>query len=80
MKSGRPFTVAILDLTIAGGMGGEETIKKLLKIDPGAMAIVSSGYADDPVMAGYRNYGFSGVAAKPYTLDQLRKALHDVTG
>jgi PAS domain S-box-containing protein len=80
MKSGQPFNVAILDLTIAGGMGGEETIKKLLKIDPGARAIVSSGYADDPVMAGYKDYGFSGMVAKPYNLAELGKALHDVIG
>jgi PAS domain S-box-containing protein len=80
MKSGRPFTLAILDLTIAGGMGGKETIRKLLKIDPGVKAIVSSGYADDPVIAKYRDYGFSGMVAKPYTIEELRKALQDVIG
>jgi PAS domain S-box-containing protein len=80
MKSGKPFTVAILDLTIAGGMGGEVAIQKLLKIDPGVKAIVSSGYADDLVIARYEDYGFSGMVAKPYTLEQLRKAVHDVIG
>ena len=78
METGNPFTVAILDLTIAGGMGGEETIKKLLKIDSGVKAIVSSGYADDPVIAKYRDFGFSGMVAKPYTIEELRKALQDV--
>jgi CheY-like chemotaxis protein len=80
IKSGKPFTVALLDLTIAGGMGGVETIKKLLKIDPGARAIVSSGYADDPVIARYSDYGFSGMVAKPYNLTELGKAMHDVIG
>ena len=80
MKSGKPFTVAILDLTIAGGMGGEEAVKKLLKIDPAVKAIVSSGYADDPVISKYRDYGFSGMIAKPYTLAELSKSLHDVVG
>jgi CheY-like chemotaxis protein len=78
MKSGNPFGVAILDLTIAGGMGGEVTVKKLLKIDPAAKAIVSSGYIDDPVMADYREYGFSGKLVKPYTIEELRKAVQDV--
>ena len=78
MKSGNPFNVVILDLTIPGGMGGKETIRKLLKIDPGVKAIVSSGYTDDSVMAEYRGYGFRGMAAKPYTLEQLGKALRDV--
>ena len=80
MKAGNPFSVAILDLTIPGGMGGKETVKKLLKIDPGVKAIVSSGYVDDSVMTEYRGYGFSGMAAKPYSLQQLRKALSDVIG
>jgi PAS domain S-box-containing protein len=80
MKSGNPFTVAILDLTIAGGMGGEIAIKKLLKIDPGVKAIVSSGYIDDPVMAKHRDHGFSGMVAKPYTIEELRKAVQDAIG
>ena len=69
-----------LYLTIPGGMGGNETVKNLLKIDPRVKAIVSSGYIDDSVMAEYRKYGFSGIVAKPYSLQQLRKALSDVIG
>ena len=80
MKSGSPFTATILDLTIAGGMGGKETVRKLLKIDPGVKAIVSSGYVDDSVIAKHKDYGFSGMVAKPYTLEELRKALQDVAG
>ena len=78
--SGNPFAVAILDLTIPGGMGGEATIKELLKIDPAVKAIVSSGYIDDPVMADYSKYGFSGMVAKPYTIEELRKAVQNVIG
>ncbi len=80
MESGNPFTVAILDLTIPGGMGGKMTVKKLHKIDPGVKAIVSSGYVDDSVIAKYREHGFSGIVAKPYTIEELRKALQDVIG
>ncbi len=80
LKAGHPFGVAILDLTVAGGMGGRETVKKLLKIDPVVKAIVSSGYVDDSVIAEYREYGFSGMVAKPYTLAELGKALQDVIG
>ena len=80
MESGRHFTLVILDLTIPGGMGGEAAIKELLKLDPGVRAIVSSGYADEAVMADYRKYGFSGMVAKPYTFEELRKAVQDVIG
>ncbi|MGD0854803.1 MAG: PAS domain S-box protein [Dehalococcoidia bacterium] len=80
MESGHPFNLVILDLTIPGGMGGELTIKELLKVDPGVRAIVSSGYADEAVMADYKKYGFSGMVAKPYTLEELRQAVQDVVG
>jgi two-component system cell cycle sensor histidine kinase/response regulator CckA len=66
-----------MDLTILGGMGGKEAIKELLKIDPAAKAVVSSGYADDLIMSEYKQFGFSGVIAKPYTIEQLSKALLD---
>jgi DNA-binding NarL/FixJ family response regulator len=69
--------VVILDLTIPGGLGGKETIKKLLEIDPQVRAIVSSGYSNDPIMAQFSEYGFKGVAAKPYTIKILSQAVHD---
>ena len=61
-----------------GGMGGAETVKKLLEIDPEAKVIVSSGYSTDPIMSEYKKYGFSAVVAKPYNVGQMEKTLHDV--
>jgi two-component system, cell cycle sensor histidine kinase and response regulator CckA len=78
MESGQPFSVVILDLTTPGSMGGKETIRQLLNIDHGVKAIVSSGYANESVMAGYSKYGFRGMVAKPYTLEELDKAVKDV--
>ncbi|MBN2808276.1 MAG: cache domain-containing protein [Deltaproteobacteria bacterium] len=78
LDRGEPFAVVILDLTIPGGMGGQETIRQILALDPAVRAIVSSGYADDPVMANYREYGFCAVAAKPYSLKQLLEVLDQV--
>ncbi len=77
MRDEDPFDLVILDLTIPGGMGGKEAIKNILKIDPKARAIVSSGYADDPVMAHYAENGFIGVVAKPYSKEDILKALSD---
>ena len=62
----KPYDAVILDLTIPGGMGGKEAIKKLLEIDPEVKAIVSSGYSDDPVLANFQEYGFKGMMPKPF--------------
>lgn len=78
MEEGAPFDVVIMDLTVPGGMGGKETIQRLLEIDPTVSAIVSSGYAHDPIMANYTEYGFKGVVPKPFTLQQLSSVLHKV--
>jgi signal transduction histidine kinase/CheY-like chemotaxis protein len=75
---GRPFDVAMLDLTIRGGMGGAETLQRLLAADPHVTAIVSSGYSDDSSIASYQAQGFKAVLNKPYTLDALREVLHRV--
>ena len=64
--AGAPFLAVILDLNIPGGMGGEETMQRLLEIDPGAKGYVSSGRTDDPVMVNFRDFGFSGTIEKPY--------------
>ena len=68
---GKPADLVILDLTIPGGMGGQETAHALLQIDPDAKIVVASGYSNDPIMANYRSNGFVGVIAKPFNLSEL---------
>lgn len=77
-ESANPFDLVILDLTIPGGIGGKETIKELIKIDPDVKGIVSSGYSNDAIMANYSQYGFSGVISKPYKPDDLVRIVQDV--
>ncbi len=75
---GKPFDVVILDLTIRGGMGGVETVKRLLEIDPGVKAVASSGYSDDAVLADYREQGFNAFLKKPYNINDLQQILSDL--
>lgn len=78
LLSGRRFDAVILDLTVRGGMGGQEAIRHLLQIDPLVKAIVSSGYSDSPVMNRWRDFGFCGVVVKPYSLLELSRTLNKV--
>jgi two-component system cell cycle sensor histidine kinase/response regulator CckA len=59
-------------------MGGKEAIENLREIDPHVKAIVSTGYADDPVTVQFKEYGFCGVVMKPYTVKELSETLHTV--
>ena len=78
MASGEPFDGVILDLTVKGGMGGTQTIKELIKIDPNVKAMVCSGYNNDPAMADFKEYGFREAMAKPYQMEDLERALKKV--
>lgn len=77
-QKGDDFAAVILDLTVPGGMGGNEALGHLLQIDPKLKAIVSSGYSDDPIMADFKKYGFSGVISKPYRVSDLSRILYEV--
>lgn len=78
LKSGCRFDMVITDLTIPGGMGGEELIKRLLEVDSDVVAVVSSGYSNDPVMASFREYGFKASIMKPYRIDDLQNTIKSV--
>jgi len=78
VESGTPYDVVILDLTIPGGMGGEETVKAINEIDGSARVIVSSGYSFDPIIANHRDHGFIDYLVKPYRMDELGRVLRRV--
>ena len=76
--AGQPFDAVILDLTVVGGKGGEDTVRELEQIDPEVKAIASSGYSTSPVMAEHERYGFAAVVTKPYTMDELAAVVQQV--
>jgi CheY-like chemotaxis protein len=74
-NSGAPFDVVILDLTVPGGMGGADALPLIRERRANAVVFVTSGYADDGVLANFREYGFDGVLPKPFALPDLRRML-----
>jgi PAS domain S-box-containing protein len=78
IQSDSPYDLVILDLTVPGGMGGREAMENILAINPMVKAVVSSGYVNDAIVRDYRKYGFSGVVAKPYSIEQFRRVIESV--
>jgi CheY-like chemotaxis protein len=78
MQANQPFDVVILDLIVPGGLGGQETIQRLLEIDPTVKAVVSSGYSTNPVIANHKEYGFAGAITKPFKIKELSTVLQKV--
>jgi two-component system, cell cycle sensor histidine kinase and response regulator CckA len=76
--AGNPFDAVVFDLTVPGGMGGEEASNLLKEYDPGLIAIASSGYTTSNVMSDYKNSAFAAVVPKPYRIKEMSDALHNV--
>ena len=65
-EDGEKFDLVITDLSIPNGMGGAKAIEEIRQTDPEVLAIVSSGYSDDPAMAEPDKFGYAAVLPKPY--------------
>jgi CheY-like chemotaxis protein len=76
-EAGAPMDLVLMDLVIPGGMGGKEAVREILRIRPEAKVIVSSGYSNDPVLANFRDYGFSAAIPKPYQLKELARIVSE---
>jgi CheY-like chemotaxis protein len=70
----------IMDLTVPGGMGGQEAAKKILAINSEARIIASSGYSNDPIIANFRKYGFCSAIVKPYSFQGLNEVVNEILG
>ncbi|MEM7232337.1 MAG: ATP-binding protein, partial [Planctomycetota bacterium] len=77
-EDGDRIDLAILDLTVPGKVGGVEALRRLRIEDEAIIGVVSSGYARDPVLANFRDYGFQAVISKPYHLDRIRATIRSV--
>jgi len=77
-SGGKPFDIAIMDLNISDGMGGRDAIHEILKIDPGAKVIISSGNPIDSVMTNFHEHGFKAAIGKPIALAELNATINFV--
>jgi len=70
------FDILIMDITVPGGVGGVEAVSMIHEIDPSAIAIVASGYANNTVMANFKDFGFVASITKPFGIATLLNSVH----
>jgi two-component system cell cycle sensor histidine kinase/response regulator CckA len=80
LNIGRPYDIVIMDLTIIGGMGGEETFRQLRELHPQVRAVIASGYDNDEMRRQFLDLGFYGYLTKPYRVGELGKIIRKVLG
>lgn len=76
VEEGRPFDNVVLDVNIASGRGGRDTLAGLLTIGPNVKALLMADDMHDPVVRNFAAYGFKGVLQKPLNGNELDKALY----
>lgn len=69
--------LVILDL-IMPGMGGKKSLRELLKINPEARVLITSGKSDNGSLKNVVESGAKAYIEKPYKIEQLLNAVLDV--
>lgn len=73
---GKEMDLVLLDLGMPG-LTGEETLEKLLALDPEVRIIVASGYVDHKIARDPVRYGAKAFVGKPYQLRSLLQVIHE---
>lgn len=79
-RDGHPFALAILDMSVPGGLGGAATLTALQRIDPQVRAVASTGYVLDEIGNDLQSQGFSAVLVKPYSMEELASVTARLAG
>jgi signal transduction histidine kinase/ActR/RegA family two-component response regulator len=75
MRHNEEADLVIMDLTLKGGLDGEEAARNILALNPNAKIIASSGGMLMEARASYLARGFCEILPKPYLTDQISEAV-----
>ncbi|MFX1412042.1 MAG: response regulator, partial [Promethearchaeota archaeon] len=76
-QRGKDIDLVVLDMGLPR-LSGLETFQQLWEIDPQAVVLISSGYAEDDRTQTVLAAGARGFLAKPYDLDELLHKIRQV--
>ncbi|KQM12739.1 hypothetical protein AOA80_00030 [Methanomassiliicoccales archaeon RumEn M1] len=74
-EDGREFALAIIDAGDPSDEKGRAIASRLMGQCPGLRTMVSSGQASHPALADPADWGFIGALPRPYTLEDLSRAV-----
>jgi CheY-like chemotaxis protein len=80
LSSGKGFDAVLTDLTVPGGIGGQELELELHKRTPDLPIIVMSGYSEDSVIADFALHGFAASIKKPFGYHEVQSVLAGALG
>jgi two-component system cell cycle sensor histidine kinase/response regulator CckA len=75
MHMGKPIAAVLMDMTLPGGMSGDEAVQEIRRLDPSVRPVATSGYFDDGAMEELMERGYVGVLPKPYTAEKLSSVM-----
>ena len=78
-RQGGAPDVVLMDLTLRGGMSGSETTAEILRFDPNARVVVTSGSVSEDVQMAFLDKGFIDVLSKPYEAGELSMMVKKIT-
>jgi PAS domain S-box-containing protein len=70
----------VLDMIMDPGIGGLETYKRILEINPGQKAIIASGFSETEAVREAQRLGAGQYIKKPYSLEKIGVAIKEELG
>ncbi|MEA3387078.1 MAG: response regulator [Patescibacteria group bacterium] len=65
----------LLDMVMDPGLNGRETYERIIKIIPGQKAVIASGFSENNNVQKTLQLGAGGFIKKPYSMEELAKAV-----
>lgn len=75
-RTADPVSAVLLDMTLPGGLDGEEVKDEIRRMDGSARVIATSGWFDDGAENQLLGQGYVGVLPKPYAVEELSQTMH----
>ncbi len=76
----RPVDLLLLDMIMEPGKNGRATYREVLKLYPKQKALLVSGFSENEEVKESCRMGAGGFISKPYTIEQLGRAVQKVLG